>query len=269
MSVALLEDPQKCSVLQDDLESFFYVLLYIVLRYLKHNFLPGTVGDFMDDFFDSSYAHHDGTASAGGDRKRSIIELGRIAYGDCIFELHTGFKHPLKVVTAALFSWFRAYHAVYVPRQTSVQPPRELREEETMAPPDVGNRKFGRKARKDLASGLAAEPDKGPASGTNIDTSLSNKLDSHDDFLDLLGRTVDPEVDMKWPNVDKVLDQLPPDYQPHRRRRHIDKVSSLKRGHEGEEAGEHGPLKKSNVTIPSLNFSQRRTSSRVAGRSQR
>ncbi|KAI0629397.1 hypothetical protein C8Q77DRAFT_285190 [Trametes polyzona] len=50
MSASALRDTNKRIIVQDDMESFFHVLLYLAIRYLPHN-CPN-VGDFISKFFD-------------------------------------------------------------------------------------------------------------------------------------------------------------------------------------------------------------------------
>ena len=74
MSAPLLKDRNKESMIQDDLESFFYVIVYTAMRYLKYNFSPATVAVFMHRYFDKVYRTKGG--DAGGQFKRSIVRLG-------------------------------------------------------------------------------------------------------------------------------------------------------------------------------------------------
>ncbi|GBE90030.1 hypothetical protein SCP_1800520 [Sparassis crispa] len=53
MSVNALNDPRRTIVIQDELESFFHVLLYYGTRYLAHNFLDVT--GFLYLFFDADF----------------------------------------------------------------------------------------------------------------------------------------------------------------------------------------------------------------------
>ncbi|KAI0359590.1 hypothetical protein OH77DRAFT_1395667, partial [Trametes cingulata] len=50
MSASSLMNTSKRIIVQDDMESFFHLLLYFAIRYLPHN--CGDVGRFMDSYFD-------------------------------------------------------------------------------------------------------------------------------------------------------------------------------------------------------------------------
>lgn len=71
MSVFLLEKPHKVQDLQDDIESFFYVILYHVIRYMNHNKLS-EVTNIMEKVFDDYTEHADGQLT-GGSGKSGMI----------------------------------------------------------------------------------------------------------------------------------------------------------------------------------------------------
>ncbi|KAI1797453.1 hypothetical protein LXA43DRAFT_969406 [Ganoderma leucocontextum] len=53
MSANALNDPTRRIVIQDELESFFHVLLYYAIRFLPHNLGDEHVGQFLHDYFDA------------------------------------------------------------------------------------------------------------------------------------------------------------------------------------------------------------------------
>ncbi|KAI1784348.1 hypothetical protein LXA43DRAFT_976734 [Ganoderma leucocontextum] len=53
MSANALNDPTRRIVIQDELESFFHVLLYYAIRFLPHNLGDDHVGQFLHDYFDA------------------------------------------------------------------------------------------------------------------------------------------------------------------------------------------------------------------------
>ncbi|KAK0466195.1 uncharacterized protein EV420DRAFT_1326591 [Desarmillaria tabescens] len=76
MSIGLLRDRTKIHELQDDFESFVYVMLYHGLRYLRHSKVGSGLQFTMDRIFDSIVDNGDGTWS-GGDAKTSLAyEMG-------------------------------------------------------------------------------------------------------------------------------------------------------------------------------------------------
>ncbi|KAH9946077.1 uncharacterized protein BXZ73DRAFT_37541, partial [Epithele typhae] len=71
MSVAMLLSSGKVSEVSDDLESFFYVLLYYLVRYVPSSFEePEAVFHWLEDFFDS-YAVQDNIYTCGAVKKNS------------------------------------------------------------------------------------------------------------------------------------------------------------------------------------------------------
>ncbi|PIL30507.1 hypothetical protein GSI_07207 [Ganoderma sinense ZZ0214-1] len=60
MSAHALNDPFRKIVIQDELESFFHVLLYYAIRFLPHNLDDEHVGQFLHDYFDAYFPHTEG-----------------------------------------------------------------------------------------------------------------------------------------------------------------------------------------------------------------
>ncbi|CDO77506.1 hypothetical protein BN946_scf184912.g5 [Trametes cinnabarina] len=71
-SAMALDNPTKRIIVQDDIESFFHLLLYFAIRYLPHN--CDNVGDFMDRYFDG-YREVNGEYY-GGEKKLLCMKLG-------------------------------------------------------------------------------------------------------------------------------------------------------------------------------------------------
>ncbi|KAF8515267.1 hypothetical protein BU17DRAFT_31910, partial [Hysterangium stoloniferum] len=57
----------------DDLESFFYILVWIALRYAEHEFVKGALIDMLHAGFDHHYLDPHG-AVKGGDRKKVEVQ---------------------------------------------------------------------------------------------------------------------------------------------------------------------------------------------------
>lgn len=106
MSVALLsgnKDVQVC----DELESFFYVLLYFATRYL-HSPLPDiTTANYLDEFFDH-YGVGEGRYVCG-DKKKNTIANGCLEVADTVM---LRFDSNMDDVLADILSWFKAHHEV-------------------------------------------------------------------------------------------------------------------------------------------------------------
>jgi hypothetical protein len=71
MSILLLEKPGKLQDLQDDIESFVYVVLYHAIRYMNHNGadqVPTIMGGIFDDYKIDSHGN-----CRGGAEKRLLL----------------------------------------------------------------------------------------------------------------------------------------------------------------------------------------------------
>ncbi|KAI0368951.1 hypothetical protein BV20DRAFT_1021386 [Pilatotrama ljubarskyi] len=79
MSAFALNEHTKTIVIQDELESFFHVLLYIAVRLLPHNCEDSAVPQFLYDYFDDFSAHptgHGCGATKYGVMCGGVIPLG-------------------------------------------------------------------------------------------------------------------------------------------------------------------------------------------------
>ncbi|KIM35938.1 hypothetical protein M413DRAFT_32165 [Hebeloma cylindrosporum] len=70
MSIKLLKDPTSIYILQDDLESFCYVVIYLALRYLPHNRVS-VLPAIMANVFEHQYIVPTGVLGGGG--KASMV----------------------------------------------------------------------------------------------------------------------------------------------------------------------------------------------------
>nr|VWP01605.1 Uncharacterized protein [Ganoderma boninense] len=69
MSAHALNDPLRKMVIQDELESYFHVLLHYAIRYLPHNLKDSEVGRFLHDYFDAAGVNSDGIFCCGKTKK--------------------------------------------------------------------------------------------------------------------------------------------------------------------------------------------------------
>jgi hypothetical protein len=83
----------------DDLESFFYVLVWIALRYTKHGFFKNALTDMLHAAFDHHYLDPTGAAKGGG-RKRAEVQTSNP------FEVSRLFNVPLKELIKTLAKTF-------------------------------------------------------------------------------------------------------------------------------------------------------------------
>ncbi|TBU38476.1 hypothetical protein BD309DRAFT_874282 [Dichomitus squalens] len=72
MSAHALNDPYRRIVIQDELESFFHVLLYYAIRFLPHNLQDVCVGKFLTDYFDD-YSIYDGYYICGRAKHDAMV----------------------------------------------------------------------------------------------------------------------------------------------------------------------------------------------------
>ncbi|KAH9947738.1 hypothetical protein B0H21DRAFT_851957, partial [Amylocystis lapponica] len=117
LSAFSLNDAFKPMCLQDDLESFFHVLLYEAIRFLPSN-CPN-VAAFMTRYFDDARCD-DGKYSCGPAKwdamKNGHIDMPVDGVGQDL-QFHyfsrrerTQLRHPLDIVIEKLLSWFGAFY---------------------------------------------------------------------------------------------------------------------------------------------------------------
>ncbi|OSD00256.1 hypothetical protein PYCCODRAFT_1469588 [Trametes coccinea BRFM310] len=75
-SALALMNPRKRFEVQDDMESFFHLLVYFAVRFLPHN--CEHIGAFVNEYFDYEYHASDGVVY-GGEPKLSCIRWGCLA----------------------------------------------------------------------------------------------------------------------------------------------------------------------------------------------
>ncbi|KAI0631755.1 hypothetical protein C8Q77DRAFT_1177749 [Trametes polyzona] len=110
MSVAVLLDHSKDVELSDELESFFHVLLYHALRYLRSNCTA--VGSFIEHFFDSSTEGVDGRDCCGYLKMRIMTGNMPLAILPLCTELIKFDSEPLNDMFSELLAVFKAHYAV-------------------------------------------------------------------------------------------------------------------------------------------------------------
>ncbi|KAI9062415.1 hypothetical protein FKP32DRAFT_844644 [Trametes sanguinea] len=88
-SAMALDNPKKRIVVQDDMESFFHLMLYYAIRFLPHN--CANVGEFMDQYFDGH--HQENGVYYGGDKKMNAMTSGQLTiFGQHTLEFYTAEK---------------------------------------------------------------------------------------------------------------------------------------------------------------------------------
>ncbi|KAI0648434.1 hypothetical protein C8Q79DRAFT_575387 [Trametes meyenii] len=170
-----LDNPTIPMKIDDDLESFFHVLLYTGVRYLRHNCT--TVSFFLTDFFDS-YSYQEGKYLCGT-AKRAAMTSGKIvllATDKLVFCDKEGRRNLLNQMIKFMLSWFAG-------RYTLLGTERAESDEETML--------LGQDDDTDVSAHSAAEK-------------RARKVADHSAVLDLF----DKALEKTWFTDDKVGDQL-------------------------------------------------------------
>ncbi|KAH9925639.1 uncharacterized protein BXZ73DRAFT_103174 [Epithele typhae] len=107
MSVAMLEGNGKVSELSDDLESFFYVILYYLVRFVESDL--GTAENvflWLEHFFDC-YAVEGGMHTCGAAKKNASFRAGRLSRRNSF-----GFGTPLDMLIDDLHTSLRDFYYV-------------------------------------------------------------------------------------------------------------------------------------------------------------
>ncbi|KAI0665670.1 hypothetical protein C8Q78DRAFT_986039 [Trametes maxima] len=110
LSANALVKPTKHIVVQDELESFFHVVLYTALRFLPHNCLDADVGRLLYDYFDAHQKTQKGYSC--GQMKLASMRNGQISFvqGDQTTEIRffaspkSSQEHPLNALLGELLT---------------------------------------------------------------------------------------------------------------------------------------------------------------------
>ncbi|KAF9537225.1 hypothetical protein CPC08DRAFT_824729 [Agrocybe pediades] len=73
MSATLLTYPTKFHTLQDDIEAFYWVIVYVSIRYMSHNYMGEALKQSHDYIF-KDHRPSSGTKDQGGNGKRAYVE---------------------------------------------------------------------------------------------------------------------------------------------------------------------------------------------------
>lgn len=109
MSIPALWTPTKRLIVEDELESFFNVLLYLAVRFLPHDCerVPELVRMYFEDCSSFS-SHHPGP----GTFKILSLTAGRIPLGlrSLTFTGAGRHSHPLNFILSTILGWFQAFY---------------------------------------------------------------------------------------------------------------------------------------------------------------
>ncbi|KAG6875245.1 hypothetical protein C0993_010163, partial [Termitomyces sp. T159_Od127] len=105
MSYLLLSGHHDAHTIQDDMESFFYVMLYFGLRYLQHNYRRN-IPNLLKQVFDSEDIDEDGFV-IGGLHKRFLLNNFEGYLGQNFTFLSPPFQKWFEWATRAAYQWIR------------------------------------------------------------------------------------------------------------------------------------------------------------------
>ncbi|KAH9947474.1 hypothetical protein B0H21DRAFT_883107 [Amylocystis lapponica] len=202
-SVASLNYAEKQMAIQDDLESFLYVLLYFALRFLPNN--HPDIPHLMTNFFDGAYDAQ-GVCRCGPIKKLAI-RTGTIDWEETdgitnslqIQYVSNGAaaQHPLDMIISTLFEWFQAYYRLIEKPAKKATAPYTV--QGGVEPEDLWV------IEKTAEAENFESVTKSISAPTDQDAELAAKLSSHRAICKLferIGRAY------SWPTDDKTSDQL-------------------------------------------------------------
>ncbi|KAI0359650.1 hypothetical protein OH77DRAFT_1447806 [Trametes cingulata] len=229
LSANALNNPRKTIVVQDELESFFHVLLYIAIRFLHHNCDSDSVPEFLQDYFDAysprKAGHRCGTTKLGTMRQGYVdlttyneTEKGKpdAVLGFLWPGKSTKHKYPLNALFKTVLEWFHAYYDLHPDREGDSDPDSAEDEEEKDAAIAAPSGLLAEIAR-DMEAEAAEEQNRSDSESSSSSSSptatrsrkslekLARNLDSHTPMLNELYKA----MKKKWPTADRCDDRKP------------------------------------------------------------
>ncbi|OJT07892.1 hypothetical protein TRAPUB_1215, partial [Trametes pubescens] len=217
MSAAALEAPRKQIGVEDELESFFHVLLFLAIRFLRHN--CDNVAAFVHAYFDDFSTFNTGHYGCGA-MKMLCMANGRIAIkmdGGVVSLLEfiwpppagnpaevDARSHPLNELMQTILGWLQAHY--------SLMPVANTRANSPTAPVPAA----AEESDEEEVLLLAGKPPRDPMElehgqpsapvSREAQEALAQKLYTHQAMLELLEGALHGTT--KWPPSDKTKDQL-------------------------------------------------------------
>ncbi|OBZ73785.1 hypothetical protein A0H81_06420 [Grifola frondosa] len=216
MSSAILDDKARRPMIEDELESFFYVLVYYSVRYLGHN--STDVASFMLDFFDS-YSFTNGEYSCGQGKRRAL-ENAVLKWCDnqkIVFTGEGSRPHPLNDLIATMLPWFQGRYRMMEREQELRQPSTSGTDAQAKGQSETQTNKYAAFVTdEDIGEelGKSAKNRKKTAADEDAAAAAAN-LKGHRTMRLLLRQAVKTAI---WPSDDKLGDQLPMNYTSKRTR---------------------------------------------------
>ncbi|KAL6306259.1 hypothetical protein BKA93DRAFT_169524 [Sparassis latifolia] len=209
MSALSLRNPYKPSTLQDDLESFFHLLLYMAIRFLPHTI--SDVGSFIYHYFDASKSHQ-GQFYICGDKKWSTMKNGDLSDDGEPIEFGISSTYPLNSLLGTLLGYFKGYYAVvaqdlpYLLQRPKVGPASSniitanLKRRPTYLPPTFQN---------EVASMNATKVTQAIEVQMKENREMAQQLNSHKRICGHFEEIIRSD---SWLELDKTTDNLPKKY---------------------------------------------------------
>ncbi|KZT03954.1 uncharacterized protein LAESUDRAFT_761542 [Laetiporus sulphureus 93-53] len=216
-SAMVLLPPAKSVEIADELESFFYVLLYCSLRYI-HN-TCSDLASYMPLLFDFAvFSNGDYWCPS---HKDLIVTTGKLTFlATEVHFLSAGLErgaevglrnsHPLNDVLSILLHWFKARYTVSR-AESKLAPPEYLihaaedRSGSLQTSARDGDEEKTRTSATQMAENQAVRENIG-AKVMAMEREQARKLATHNAMLNLIANAI---VKRKWPQKDRAGDQLP------------------------------------------------------------
>jgi hypothetical protein len=157
--VRLLSQPGAEHHLQDDLESFFWVLLWVCLRYTSHNQDPERLGSLLSSFDQIFWG-----SNQGGEHKQNILMARHIpervvfSAGNCLNTIFSQFNDLLtiryeKCMDGANLALYERLKKIFPPSDDAIQ----------LHPMHIYNERMERLQTSEFALGILREATKDPS----------------------------------------------------------------------------------------------------------
>ncbi|TFK80040.1 hypothetical protein K466DRAFT_605668 [Polyporus arcularius HHB13444] len=217
MSAFLLNSPFAGTSIPDEMEAFFHVLLFYVIRFLPHN--CRNVEQFVHDYFDGFQSGIAWGQYYCGVTKQAAVIGGKIRLpGGANLEIYRpsqvpivthseADRHPISLILNALLRLFEARYTLLAKRECPVG---RVSTSASSAVPSKIKAYFAR------FKHLRQKPIKKELTSEEWD-SLREKaltLEDHHRVIALMGLFV-VDSKLQWPEEDKLADQLRPDSDIH------------------------------------------------------
>ncbi|KAI0641665.1 hypothetical protein C8Q79DRAFT_285489 [Trametes meyenii] len=223
LSAAMLSRYPGAVEIADELEAFFYVILYHGVRYLKSNCEEHAF--FLEGFFDAYTWGKDGVYTCGAAKANAVKKFGVI---EVQTDVPLTFDSPLDCVLDSLLPSFKARYAVLKydeeikkPKPTPKAPVIASRDKNGFTsshqphmagqplPTNSAHQKRRRVAEK--SSSVIRKRASALVPPTPEERRDANLVGSHEYMIEVLEEVLDMDG---WTDDDKVGDQVPNDYQP-------------------------------------------------------